>query len=108
MSTEYDISTLPTGGLWPFAWWCRGCGVFRPVDHHDHCRACVPPMAEVLRGLAHTHLRAARAGMVAGAERRYHLKTAMGMLDLLGRSAPRVVDEDDAGSSVSAGGAGRG
>ncbi|MGH7750268.1 MAG: hypothetical protein ACREQ5_36685 [Candidatus Dormibacteria bacterium] len=106
MSNVYDVSTLPTGGLWPFAWWCRGCGVYRPVDDHDHCRHCVPPLAVALRCLLQDHLRAARAG-VEGAERRYHLGTVVDVLALLG-STPRVLDEDDPGTAVIAGGAARG
>jgi hypothetical protein len=56
VSAAYDVSTLPTGGAWPFTWWCWGCGEFFPVDDREHCRGCVPPLEEVLRAQLRTHV----------------------------------------------------
>jgi Bacterial dnaA protein helix-turn-helix len=102
-STVYDVSGLPTGGGWPFAWWCRGfrCGgKYVPVDDLEHCRACVPPMAELLASITERHLAASRALGEAGVavldpERLWHADLARDALVLLHRLQPHVLDEDD-------------
>jgi hypothetical protein len=91
----YDVSSLPTGGAWPFAWWCRGhgCGQFVPVDDLEHCRTCVPPMAEALTSITDRHLAASRALGEAGVavldrERLWHEDLARDALVLLHRLQP--------------------
>jgi len=73
-----------------FAWWCRSCGVYRPVDDREHCATCVPPWADLLGALIHAHLRAAlavqRSAPVTDPERMWHLDVARDALALLGRS----------------------
>jgi Bacterial dnaA protein helix-turn-helix len=101
----YDVSTLPTGGTWPFAWWCRGCGFYRPVDDHEHCRRCVPPMADVLARTTEVHQAASRALGESGVplldpERLWHADVARDALVLLGRLRPDVLDEEDSGDGA--------
>ncbi|MGH7748959.1 MAG: helix-turn-helix domain-containing protein, partial [Candidatus Dormibacteria bacterium] len=89
----------PTGGAWPCAWWCRGCGEYRPVDDREHCRRCVPPMAEVLTRLIDLHQGASRALGEAGMpildpERLWHADLARDALVLLHRLQPDVLAED--------------
>jgi Bacterial dnaA protein helix-turn-helix len=98
----YDVSSLPTEGAWPFAWWCRGhrCGEFLPVDDLEHCRTCVPPMAEVLASITDVHQAANHALGDAGLaaldpERLWHADLARDALVLLHRLQPHALDEDD-------------
>lgn len=95
----YDVSAMRTGGAWPYAWWCRGCGEFTPVDDADHCRGCVPPLEEVLRGLIRGHLGAHHVNPEAAPpwdrEQLDHLDAAHAALHAVGRLGPVVDDEDD-------------
>lgn len=37
------LETIPEPsrlGAFAFAWWCRRCGCYLPVDDSDHCRDC--------------------------------------------------------------------
>jgi hypothetical protein len=80
-----------------FAWWCRSCGVYRPVDDREHCATCVPPWADLLAGLVDVHLRAAvavhRSAPVTDPEQRWHLDVAQDALALLGRSCVHIGDD---------------
>jgi hypothetical protein len=98
-SAVYDVSGLPTGGAWPFAWWCRSCGQYTPVDGLGHCRACLPPMADLLGSITERHLAASRALGEAGVavldpERLWHADLARDALVLLHRLQSHALDED--------------
>jgi hypothetical protein len=99
----YDVASLPTGGAWPFAWWCRGCGRCTAVDGLEHCRECVPPLEEVLRASLRDHLDANLALTAAGVspqdpEAMRHLDAALAALHLAGVVAdPEDEDLDGAG-----------
>ena len=99
MSALYDVSALPTGGSWPFAWWCRSCGEFRPVDDHEHCRRCVPPLEELLRASLREHVAANLVLTAAIAppydpEAIYLLDAALADLHLARRLAGVVPDSE--------------
>jgi hypothetical protein len=100
VSAAYDVSTLPTGGAWPFTWWCRGCGEFLPVDDREHCRGCVPPLEKVLWAQLRTHVDANLALTAAGAspqdpEALGHLEAALAALHLARQFAGVVPDSED-------------
>jgi hypothetical protein len=99
VSAAYDVSILPTGGAWPFTWWCRGCGEFLPVDDREHCRGCVPPLEEALTAITAAHQAAGHAVAEAGLavidlERLWHADLARDALVLLHRLQPHALDED--------------
>jgi Bacterial dnaA protein helix-turn-helix len=99
VTAVYDVSALPTGAGWPFAWWCRSCGEYRPVDGHEHCRSCVPPLEEVLTAVTNAHQAASHALGEAGLavldpERLWHADLARDTLVLLHRLQPHALDED--------------
>ena len=98
----YDVASLPTGGAWPFAWWCRGCGRYTAVDDLEHCRECVPPLEEVLRASLRDHVDANLALTAAGVspqdpEAMRHLDAAQAARQLAGVVADPE-DEDLDGS----------
>jgi hypothetical protein len=100
MTALYDVSSLPTGGAWPFAWWCRGCGRYQPVDGHEHCRGCVPPMEERLRAVLRAHVDANLALTAAGVapqdpEAMHHLEAALAALHVARHLAGVVPDPED-------------
>jgi hypothetical protein len=100
VSAAYDVSALPTGAGWPFAWWCRGCGRYTAVDHHEQCRGCVPPLEDVLRVLLRAHVDANLALTAAGAspqdlEAMHHLDAALAALNVARRLAGVVDDPED-------------
>jgi hypothetical protein len=98
LRTPLDRPTLvadPVGPDVRFALWCRSCGDRRPVDDHDHWRACVPPMAEALASIVKGHQVANRALGQAGTpvldpERLWHADLARDALVLLHRLLPDV------------------
>jgi hypothetical protein len=99
-TARYDLASLPTGGAWPFAWWCRGCGRCTAVDALEHCRACVPPLEEVLRASVRDHVRTHLALTAAGVspqdpEAMRHLDTAHAALHLARELAGVVADPED-------------
>jgi hypothetical protein len=106
VSTLYDVSALPTGGSWPFAWWCRSCGQFRPVDDREHCRGCVPPLEEVLRASLREHV-AANLALTAeiappyDPEAMYLLDTALAALHVA-RQLAGVVPDSEVGAGAEA------
>jgi hypothetical protein len=44
----------PPLGDFAFAWWCRRCGFYLPVDDTDHCRDCAY-MRGPVRGVNGSH-----------------------------------------------------
>jgi hypothetical protein len=96
----YDVASLPTGGAWPVAWWCRGCGRYTAVDDLEHCRECVPPLEEVLRAGLRDHVDAYLALTAAGVSPRdpeamRHLDAAQAALHLARQLAGVVADPED-------------
>jgi|HubBroStandDraft_6_1064221.scaffolds.fasta_scaffold14002_3 hypothetical protein len=99
-TARYDLASLPTGGAWPFAWWCRGCGRCTAVDALEHCRECVPPLEEVLRTSLRAHVDAHLALTAAGVspqdpEALGHLDAAHAALQLARELAGVVADPED-------------
>lgn len=90
----------PSRPEYRFAWWCRSCGLYRPVDDREHCAGCVPPWYALLPQLVQAHLRAALvvqgSAPVTDPERRWHLDVARDALALMGRPVAPVLVEDDA------------
>jgi hypothetical protein len=100
VTAVYDVSGRPTGGPWSYAWWCRACGRFLPVDDREHCRGCVPPLEEVLRAQLRQHLDANLALTATGASLRdpealYHLDAALAALTVARQVAGVVDDPED-------------